>query len=172
MHIKIFDVKDGNIIVNEECLTIPELKAVIDVYEDPIPPLSYLYYMYDPTSSYHNLPEEEKETTIMEDYQGEYTTEDETIINAATKLKKLYTTPTMQFYLDMKELLFKLGAYGKTTAISSGKDGNYSAMQSQIKAVGTTIKEFKFLEETVQKELEDRNMTSRGNKKLAYDEEI
>ena len=170
MKIKIFDISDGILIVNDECHLIPELKAVLEYYLDPIPALSYLHFMYDPASAYNNRPSDEKEEDILEDYPGEYTTEDEVIINAARKLKKLYTTPTLQFYLDTKVLLEKLGKYGRENEVTSGKDGNYSAMQSQIKSVGKTIEEFKKLEDTVQREIEEMNMSVRGNKRTAFDD--
>lgn len=170
MKIKIFDISEGIIIVNEECLLIPELKNVVDYYSNPIPALSYLYFMYDPSSAYNNRPAEEKEDSVLEDYPGEYTTEDDVIIAAGEKLKKLYTTPTLRFYLDNKILLEKIGKYGRDNEVTAGKDGNYSAMQSQLKSVGTTIEQFKKLEETVQKEMEELNMSIRGNKRTAYDE--
>jgi hypothetical protein len=170
MKIKLFDISDGIIVVNEECLLIPELKAVVDYYSNPIPALSYLHFMYDPASAYNNRPSDEKEEDILEDYPGEYTTEDDVIIDAARKLKKLYTTPTLQFYLDTKVLLEKLGKYGRENEVTSGKDGNYSAMQTQIKSVGTTIEQFKKLEESVQREIEEMGMDVRGQKRLSYDD--
>lgn len=167
---KIFDIQNGNIIINEECLLIPELKAVVDYYDDPIPALSYLYFMYNPSSSYINYPEHEKEDFIISDYPGDYTTEDDVIIDAARKLESLYMTPTYRFYLDNKILLERLGEYGRNASITAGKDGNYSAVQSQIKGVGKMITEFKQLEEVVKKELEENNISVRGQKRTAYDD--
>lgn len=170
MRPKIFDIQDGQIVINEECLLIPQLKAVVDYYDDPIPALSYLYFMYNPSSSYVNYNEIEKEDSILEDYPGDYTSEDEVIIDAAKKLEGMYMTPTYRFYLDNKILMERLGEYGRTATITAGKDGNYSAVQSQLKGVGKTITEFKQLEEVVKKELEENNTTVRGGKRTAYDD--
>lgn len=171
MRINIFDISDKTIIVNQECLLIPELKAVVEYYENPVPALCYLYYMFDPASAYNNVPFNDKEDMILADFPGDYTTEDEVIINASIKLKKLYMTPTLQYYLDSKVLLEKLGKYGRNNEVYSGKDGNYSAMQSQIKSVGKTVEEFKKLEDIVQKEIEELStINARGGKRLSYDE--
>lgn len=172
MKISIFEIVNGKIIVNQHCLMIPELKAVIDFYEDPLPALAYLYYRYDPASTYLNTPEDEREEIIMIDFPGEYTTEDEVLIEASSKLEKLYMTPTKRYYLDNKILLEKLGAFGRDNEISTGRDGNYASMLSQIKSVGKTIEEFKLLEKIVEQEAEELSSKVRGGKKLAYDSNL
>lgn len=170
MKIKIFDISNGKVVINEECLTIPELKAVVEKYENPIPALCYLYYMFDPSSSYSNNTFDEKEEAILKDYPGEYTTEDEVIIKASEKLQKLYITPTMRFYLDNKILLERVGKFARNSEISSGRDGNINSFQMQLKSLGKTIEEFKKLELIVQQELDEMNTRVRGGKKRAYDD--
>ena len=32
-----FDIQNGTVIINHNCLSVPELKAIHDEYEDPIP---------------------------------------------------------------------------------------------------------------------------------------
>ena len=58
---EIFDIVSGKIVVNENVLLIPELKAVHDKYKDPIPALSFLHYKYSPKGPYCNTPEADKD---------------------------------------------------------------------------------------------------------------
>lgn len=169
MRIDIFDVEGGKVKINDYCLTIPELKAVVEQYDNAISALCFLYYMYDPFSPYRNLPEEEREEVLLKDYPGDYTTEDEVIIEASEKLKSLYMTPTYRYYLDNKALLEKLGSFARTTQITSGRDGNHTSSLAQIKSVGNTIIEFKRLEKIVDEELQESKRIKGGRFK-AYDQ--
>lgn len=165
-----FDIVNGNVVINHNCLSIPELKAVHDAYEDPIPAFNFLFYRFDPESPYANMPEEDKDDIIINDFPGDYTLEDEEIIAAIKKLEMLNTTPTYRYYLDNKILLEKLGNFARTSPITSGRDGNISALTAQIKSVGKTIMEFKQLEKVVLAELDETKGRARGGKKLAYDQ--
>ena len=126
--------------------------------------------MISPTGAYCNVPEEDKEEVLLTDFPGEYSTEDEVIIKALEKLKFLYHTPSYQYYLDNKLLLEKLGRFVRTANITAGRDGNITALQSQIKSVGKTIQEFKQLEKTVLQELNEGRARVKGDKRLAYDQ--
>jgi len=166
----IFDIEKGELVVNVTCLSIPELKAVVEEYEDPIPALSFLCHMYTPKGAYCNVPEEDREDILLEDFPGDYTLEDPVMIDAMRKLEELTLTPTYRYYLDSKYLLEKLGKYGRETSITSGKDGNISAFNMQIKSTGKTILEFKQLEKLAKEELEEGRSRVRGDKRKAYDQ--
>jgi hypothetical protein len=171
MTIRIFDIQNGKVIVNINCLLVPELKAVHDEYEDPIPALSFLHYYFDHTGPYANLPENIKEETLLNDFVGDYTLEDEVMQAALKKLELLFMTPTYRYYLDNKILLEKLGTFARNTPITTGRDGNLAALAMQVKSVGKTIQEFKQLEKIVLQELNESSNRIRGDKKLAYDQE-
>lgn len=168
---KIFDVINGQVVINHNCLSIPELKAVHDKYQDPIPAFNYLHFMFDPESPYANIEEQEKEETLLRDFPGEYTLEDEEMINAVKKMEELLVTPTYRYYLDNKTLLEKLGKFARETPITTGRDGNLSALSMQVKSVGKTIMEFKQLEKFVLQEIKEGRGRARGGKKIAYDQE-
>lgn len=169
---KIFDIAGGGVVINHHCLTIPELKAVHDKYENPLPAFNFLYYYLDPASPYFNLDEDSKEDIIINDFPGEYNLEDEEMINAINKIRLLYMTPTYRYYLDNKILLDKLGTFARNASITTGRDGNLSALGMQIKSVGKTIMEFKQLEKMVVQELTELKGKARGDKKLAYDQDV
>lgn len=167
---KIFDINNGQVVINHNCLSMPELKAIHDSYEDPIPAFNFLHYKYDVESPYSNIPEDDKDDILINDFPGEYTLEDEVMIEAMRKLEELYITPTYRYYLDNKILMEKLGVFARTASVTTGRDGNIAALQAQVKSVGKTILEFKQLEKIAMQEIEETKGRARGGKKLAYDQ--
>ncbi len=167
---EILDIENGVVVVNVNVLLIPELKAVHDAYANPIPALGFLKFRFDPKGPYCNTPEEDKDEIILADIPGEYTLEDEVMVKAIEKMETFIMSPTYRYYLDQKILLEKLGKFARTSPITSGRDGNVTAMISQIKSVGKTISEFKQLEKVVQQELDEHKSKVRGAKKKAYDQ--
>jgi hypothetical protein len=166
----IFDVVNGAVAINPNCLLMPELKAVHDFYEDPIPAFSFLYYKFDPKGPYCNVPEEDKDEILLDDFPGDYTLEDDVMITAIEKLSSLVMSPTYRYYLDNKKLIEKLGKFAKDQPITAGRDGNINAMVAMIRNVGKTISEFKQLEKIVQQELDEHRARVRGDRRKAYDQ--
>lgn len=163
--VTIFDINEGIVAINVNCLLIPELKTICDHYEDPIPVLGYVHYMSDPLSAYANLPEDEKEARVLEDYDGEYTPDDEPVYKAIEKLTKLYETPSMRLLRQAKAGLKTLGNYLERAQITDGKDGNSTSFQTALKSIGKINQEYKVLERDVQEELRIR-----GQGAIGYDE--
>jgi len=171
MYKEIFDIEEGQVIINEHILSIPTLRTVHDAYKDPMPALKFLRYRYDPKSPYCDAPEEEKDEICLNEFPGEYTLEDPAMVDAIKWLIDRYVTPTYRYYLDCKILLEKMGAYGRDMPVTAGRDGNLSALQTQTRNMGKSILEFKQLEKVVMQELEDMNKAkNRGGTESAYDE--
>lgn len=167
---EIFDIENGQVVINHNCLSIPELKAVNEKYKNPIPAFNFLHFLNSPKGPYCNVPEEDKEEVLLGDFPGEYTLEDDEMIKAINRLSSFLDTPTYRYYLDNKFLLEKLGKFARNATITSGRDGNLTALNAQIKSVGKTIMEFKILEKTVLQELEEGRSRTRGDKRKAYDQ--
>lgn len=165
MNIKVFDINEGKITVNESCLLIPELKVICEEYKDPIPVLCFVHFMTDPLSPYANLGDDKKLEVVLEDYPGEYTMDDEPVFKAMDKLIQLYETPTMRLLKKARIGLETLGDYLGTASISDGKDGNSATFQSALKSIGKISQEFKALEREVEEELQVR-----GGSQIGYDE--
>ena len=165
--INIFDIENGKVIINVNCLLIPELKAVHEAYENPITAFCFLYYMTDPKSPYNNLSEDQREERIYSDYPGDYTLDDEAIENARIKLKELVMTPTMNLLQSAKIGLEKLSAYLKVSEITSGRDGNMTAYISSLKSISQINKEFKQLEKQAEEEVQ---VQGRGGIEWGYDQ--
>jgi hypothetical protein len=165
---KIFDIEDGKIIINEHILSIPELREVYDYYEDPISALQFLRHMVDPEGPYNQLDEVEKEEAILYDFPGDYSTEDDVVINALKKLKDLNTSETYRYYLANKDLLDKLSRYAVNVDVTDGKNGNLAELIALVKSTGKTIQEYNILKKETEKELKKLKMI--GNGHSSYDE--
>lgn len=165
--IEIFDIENDKVVINVNCLMIPELKAVNDFYEDPMPVFCFLHYYTNPRSAYNNLDEEERESSILYDYPGEYTLEDEVIESAIRKLQKLNTTPTMKLLESGKIGLERLSTYIRTQEITSGRDGNMNTYLASLKSISQINKEFKALEKQAEDEVQSQG---RGGVNWSYDE--
>ncbi len=123
--IKLFDINEGRVMITPECLLIPEFKAVIDAYpDDPIPALSYVYFMKYPQSPYSNMPDNIKQDTVSRDIGGDFSFEDDVIIAAMNKAELLYTSAIQRLYEGSKKNIDKLSEYLATNAIEGGRDGN------------------------------------------------
>lgn len=166
----LFDIENDEIIINEHILNIPKLRAVKDAYKNSMPAFKFLRYRYDLKGPYADLPEDEKEDSILKDFPGEYTLEDDCMLSAIEWLDSLIT-PIQRYYLDCKILMEKMGKFGRTEGITSGRDGNASVLQQQLKGAGKVILEFKQLEKVVEQELEELGKArTRGSQSRGYDE--
>lgn len=165
--IEIFEIEDGKVRINANCLIIPELKAIVDKYIKPLPALNFVYNMSNPMSPYSNLPEADREEIILSEFPGDYSPEDEEIQKAKKKLDALYLTPTRRFFLNAKKGLETLGEYLAVASITEGKDGNFSSFNMALSRVGKTIEEFKKLEKIYE---EEAQASMRGGHSASYDE--
>lgn len=160
---RIFDIEEGKVIINENCYLIPELKALIDEYSDPIPALSYVHFLTHPDSPYHNLPDGEKEQIVSEDVGGDFGLEDEVLEIAIAKLQKLYHTPIQDYYEGQKNSMHIVGKFLKNlseSSITTGKDGNLSEIVRMQKEAGKTMESFLKLEKLWREQVEQK---LRGN---------
>lgn len=166
----VFLVENGEIILNEHILLIPVFRAIKDHYKDPLPAFKFLRYKYDPESPFFGVPEAEKDDTLLDEFPGEYTLEDQVMVNAIIWIENKIT-PKQRYLLDCKLLLEKIGAYGRTTEIDSGRDGNISAFLTQVRNMGKTVTEFAQVEKMVEQELEEIKTRNRGNTSTGFGED-
>ena len=164
--VKIFDIEGGNIAINENCLLIPELKKIVEIYPEPIPVLGYIHFMSDPRSPYMNLPPEEREEIVLNDYYGAYTPDDEPVFKAIEKVKKLYETPSMRLRRKAQKASDNLGDYlEKATFNADGRDANLPGLLNALKSIRRINQELRGFDNDVEEELRVR-----GQGNLGYDE--
>jgi hypothetical protein len=153
--IEVFDVEDGIVRVNANCLLIPELKKVIEYYQDPIPALAYVYYMTAPDSPYANMPEHEKQEMISDDMGGTFKLEDEVLLMAIDKMNRLFETPTARYYNAIKRSLDMTSEeLNKVTTLSFDRNtGNAEMLDRMQLNAGKKIEAFKKLEKIRDEEI-------------------
>lgn len=164
---RIFDIENDRVVITPNVLLIPEFKALVEKYEDPIPALSFVYFMTSPESPYSDVPEIDKEEVISGDVGGDFKFEDQELKDALEKSRILYATPTRTFFLNAKKGLEKLGKYLADTEITEGLHGNFSAYQMAYTRIGKVIQEFKVLEKEHNQEV---SAGLRGSGEASYDE--
>ena len=170
---KLFDVQNNAIVPTEHCYTINWLKDIMDEYAEDNEYLKvymYLYYMLYPNpdeNPYFHFKESEKEMTILEDIDAHFSTEDESIQIALRNLKKMYETPTSRAYDGIAGMMDKLAKFMKTAEITTGRDGNMSAIIQAAKNYESIRQSFK----GAYKDLIDEQQSHvRGNKNIGYDQ--
>lgn len=169
---KILTVKDDLIVIDENVLSIPELKAVLDHYTETVDrrtailALSYLHYTYDVESPYFELQEEERESTIRKDFRGNYNPKfDQVMIDAAEKMKS-FETAVSRLVRACKINLDKISNYLEITEISTGKDGNLSEVIRMHEKMPIILKNFRAAERDLMAEV----VKNRSQSKNAIDE--
>jgi hypothetical protein len=171
--IELFTVENGVIVPTVHCHTITYLKNIMDNYPDNyLKVYMYLFYMTCPNSKfnpYFNMPEEEKEETILNDIDADFSTEDDMIILAKDKCEQLYETPTMRAYKGISRMMERLAKYMSDTEISHGRDGNLTSIINAAAKYDGIRNSFK----GIAKDLQDEQATSRrrGGSQGAYDQD-
>jgi hypothetical protein len=165
--IRIFEIDEKKKLhISEHTLLVPELKALIDKYEsDPMPVLTFVYFMTVPDSPYGYLPEDEKEAYILADVGGNFTVEDEIVDAAIQKLIKLYETPTARIYRSAKINLDNMVRDLETKSITYGKEGTAEHMlkiQMNLAKIMDNLKKLEKMKE------EEEKVAMRGKAKQGF----
>lgn len=165
--IRIFEIDDKKKLhICEHTLLVPELKALIDKYDyDPIPVLTFVYFMTVPDSPYAYLPEDEKEAYILDNVGGDFTLDDELVIAAVKKLTELYETPTARVYEAAKINLERMIKDMKEKELTYGKDGTADHMYKLQKDLAKIMENFKKLEKMKE---EEQKVALRGKAKAGF----
>jgi hypothetical protein len=167
---KLFDVQNGVVIPTEHCYTLKALKDVMDEYpDDYLKIYMYLFYMCCPNpdlNPFFFTPDMEKEMIIMEQIEGEFSTEDETVFVALQFCQRMYETPTSRAYKGIASMLDRLGRYMENTPITHGRDGNFNSLIAAAKNYEAIRQSFKGAYKDLQ---EEQSSKVRGGQGLAYD---
>jgi hypothetical protein len=170
---RLFDVQNGKVVPTEHCYTINWLKDIMDLYadnEEYLKVYMYLFYMSYPNpdaNPYFHYKPIDKEDVILSDINAEFDPEDEDIQIALRNIRKMYETPTSRAYEGIAGMLDKLAHFMKTENITTGRDGNMSAIVQAAKNYEQIRQSFKGAYKDLQDEQQSR---VRGGKGLGYDQ--
>ncbi len=143
---RILEYEQGRIKITAEAYCIPEIKALIDKYDmDAEPYLAYVNAVASPTSPYLNVPEDEREESIIYDVQqtlSEFDYNDPLVKNAIDKLKSLYSTTITLMADELGEEMHRMRKKLRDTAIiMGGQDDNFKsrmALMERIDKIATS----------------------------------
>lgn len=170
MIIKLFDVQNNVVIPTEHCYTLKALKDVMDEYpDDYLKIYQYLFYMTCPNpdmNPFFYTPDIDKENLIMQQIEGEFSTEDDAVFTALQFCQRMYETPTSRAYKGIASMLDRLARYMEVTTITAGRDGNINSLISAAKNYEAIRQSFKGAYKDLQEEQSSR---VRGGQGLAYD---
>lgn len=171
MLIKLFDIQNNIIVPTEHCYTLKALKDIMDEYpEDYLKIYQYLFYMTCPNpdmNPFFYTPDIDKENLIMQQIEGEFSTEDDSIFTALKFCERMYETPTSRAYKGIASMLDRLARYMEVTTITAGRDGNINSLISAAKNYDAIRQSFKGAYKDLQEEQSSR---VRGGIGMAYDQ--
>ena len=171
MLIRLFDIENDTVIPTEHCYTLKALKDIMEKFpEQHLKIYQYLFYMTCPSpdlNPFFHTPEIDKEPLIMQEIEGEFSTEDDDVWAALKFCQKMYETPTSRAYKGIASMLDRLARYMETQSITDGRDGNINSIVSAAKNFDQIRSSFK----GVYKDLQDEQSSKvRGGIGMAYDQ--
>ena len=162
MLIKVIEVYDKKVIINDAILNVPEFKALYE--KSGVEPFQFLWALFDPESPYMNYTEDEREDKVAIDFP--INQNDPLFLKAYRKCQDMYTSPIRRLLRGAKASIESLALYLETTSIEHGKDGNLSQVIMAQKSLPQIIKSFQATEEAYKNEVQK----SRGYVQIGFDE--
>jgi hypothetical protein len=143
----------------------------MDVYpEDYLKVYKYLFYMTCPNpdlNPYFHMRDIDKEEFIIKDMDFDLSLEDDDIVYALARCKKMYETETSRAYNGIKHMLDKIADYMNTMPIKDGRDGNGSFILSAAKNFESIRASYKGVYKDL---MEEQKSSIRGGAGIAYDQ--
>lgn len=170
---KIITIQDGEIVIDESILGVPELA---DLYWEYFPlkesspgtyliPFKYLWALFSPDSPYEYVEESEKKSTVLTDFPVDL--ESFTMLNAIKKCEELFNSPYRRMMKAAKIGVEKVSHYLEDTEITDGKDGNFIGYKNSIIDMPKLLKAYQATESVFKQEMSK----NRGNQQSAVDED-
>lgn len=163
---KLFNIKDLNISIEPEVLTVSEFKKIWDKDKSKDKAHAYnvlrwIYYMGDAGSPYANYPEAQKEEYINLDcFKTTAFTPTKEVTDALNKYKELSETSIQRLYKAVKAKIDDISNYLTNTEID---DDTLPSVLKVIEQTSKLVTQMAHLEDAVNKEIHASTKT-RGNK--------
>jgi hypothetical protein len=169
--IRLFDIQNGKVTATEHCYTLKFLKDIMDQY--PVEYLriyAYLFYMTCPNpdmNPFFDVPEVDKEELVLKEVDGDFSTEDESIVYALKMCEKMFQTPTYRAYLGIKIFLDNMARSMASEQLTFGRDGSSPALLRMAEKYDAVRQSFKGVYRDL---MEEQQSSVRGGQNLAYDQ--
>lgn len=171
---KVFELKDNQVILNPEVINIPQFKVIYDRdknknKEQAIKDFAFIYHMSDNNSIYSDFPRGEKENRIKIDFKIDIDYSKDLEVQEAIKIyKDFIETPKQRLLQAAKNKIDEMAQFMDSTPLNAD---TADAILKLFKDISNTIANFDKLEEAVKKEKESNNSKVRGNKSISMFEQ-
>jgi|688.fasta_scaffold51388_3 hypothetical protein len=166
---KIFDLKDNQVIISPEVLSIKVFKDIwdgdktkekINAYNS----FKYIYHICDFNSPYNNYSFEKRKKAVIEEVIGNNGFEENEIIKQACQVySSLSVTPIERLFNEAKEKIHQMADYLNNNEIDE------NTLPTVLKIIDSTSKivgQYKTLEQAVKNEKETSSSRIKGDKKV------
>ncbi len=170
MQIGLFEV-EGDIVIPDQVAVrlLPWMRLIKEQFPDNyLQVYAYLFYMscWDSRNIYINVPDDERESAIIEQQGITFSLDNPTIKVALENCQKLYTTPAVALLKAIKSKIDDIAKSLNTTSITYGKNGNADQISKFIEKSASYAEIYDKLDGRLK---EEQNKI-RGGKLLAYDQ--
>ena len=169
--IKLFDIENNTVKPTAHCQIIKWLRVIQEKFPDKALKIyAYVFYMsyHGEENPYFNLQEDIKEDCIIHDLDIDFSLEEDEIIEAVEKATQLYETPTMRAHKSISTLLDRIATFMGTATITTGRDGNLTALAKVAKDFEDIRQSYKGISRDL---AEEQAHQVRGGQDLAYDQQ-
>ena len=161
---KLFDIVNGEVIMNASSLWIPEFRKVWDRDKDEHKriahaEISYIVFMYDFTSPYQGYNIIERKGKILKDYLEHIPNwKPDKLVNAAIKkFNELQSTPTLKLLNAVRGSMEMVTSFFK-----SAKQQDVNNIMKHSEKIGHLVKSIDVLTRQVEKEMAENSAVRGG----------
>lgn len=166
---KIFDLKDNEITVSPEILTINVFKDIWDsdkskTKKEAFNDFKYIYHLCGFNSPYNNYSEQKRIEAIKEEVVGKKDyVPSEKVKRACIVYKDLKETPIERLFTSVKDKIEEMSSYLKENELT---DDSITPVLKIFDSMSKIVGQYKTLETAVKSEKETNNTKIRGDKKV------
>jgi hypothetical protein len=166
---KVFDLKDNDLIVSPEILSISVFKDIWDSdknknKKDAYSNFKYIYHLCDFNSPYNNYSEEKRIEAIKEEVIGQKDyIPSEKVKQACVAYKNLKETPIERLFNSVKNKIEEMSEYLRDNELT---DESVTPVLKIFDSMSKIVGQYKTLETAVKSEKENNNVKIRGDKKV------
>ena len=168
----LFDIKNGNIILNPDSLVLPGFREIwkkdkTKGKEKATQEISYVFFMCDYNSPYAVYPNNKRKEVIIKDYMGKDWKETEDIKVAIKRYMDFQETHTMRLIRAAKAASDKLAGYFENIDFLKVDDNGkpiYTAkdVAVNLEKVGSIVESLEKLETRIKKEVKTNSRVRGG----------
>jgi len=168
---KLFDIVQGEVVMNASSLWIPEFRRIWDRDKDEHKrnahrEITYIVFMYDFSSPYNSYNEKEREDRIIKDYFEVTPTDklksikwkpDKLVKAAIQKFNELQETPTLRLLRAVKKSMQIV-----TDFFQEAEPSDINNIMKHTEKIGQLVKSIELLTKQVEKEMSETSSVRGG----------